>query len=234
MVRSLRLLTRIGTVPLVALARKQRVRGLLSGLVALPVLNALVLGGLYQTLGGAGFDLARFGAYWPYFIAVTGFVAGVASWELELLSGLLPAYAGRPLRALWSRGAYVLLSSAPLAGLFLGIRVATSPETYVRDAALMLVATGCLAVFGSGVALTWGFHSDKGINNLVQVAPWVFALGASPFFPQGVVGLAWLFPTGATDLAVGPELVRYGIYLVTGLLLTHIALGPRRRPVFVP
>ena len=57
---------------------------------------------------------------------------------------------------------------------------------------------------------------------------------ASPFFPQGVVGLAWLFPTGATDLAVGPELVRYGIYLVTGLLLTHIALGPRRRPVFVP
>lgn len=232
MVRQVRRLARTGTAPLVALARKQRVRGLLSSLVALPVLNALVLGGLYQTLGGEGFDLARFGAYWPYFIASTGFVAGAASWELELLSGLLRAYAGRPYAALWSRVAYVLLSSAPLLALFMGIRFFTSRETFPRDAVLMVVATFSLSVLGSGVALRLGFGHDKGINNLVQVAPWIFALGASPFFPQGVIGLALLFPANGSDLAVGLELARYAIYLVGGLLLAHAALGPRRSPVF--
>lgn len=35
---------------------------------------------------------------------------------------------------------------------------------------------------GARVVLRWGFNDDMGVNDMVQVSPWVFALGAGPFF----------------------------------------------------
>lgn len=224
----------VTTLPLLALARKQRALGMVSSLVLLPVLSSLILGGLYQTLGGQGMDLGRFSVYWPYFLASTAFVAGVASWELELLSGLLQHFQGRSGKALWSRALYVLVASTPMFILFLALRGRYAESQLTGEVALMVLMMLAYGTLGSAVALKWGFGGDKGINNIVQVATWIFALGPSPFFPRGVPGVRVVFPTRADQMNLGVELAKIALVLLIGILLSLLAMGPRRKPVFSP
>ena len=219
-------------MPLLALIRQQSLTGLIGSLGVLPVLNVLVLGGLYQSLGGQGMDLLRFSAHWPYFVAVAAFVSGAASWEIELLSAMRGAIAGRPVMALWSRTGHVLVASSSVVLLFLALRAWLTPDQFATDAVVMATQVVGFATLGSGVTLLWGFGSDKGVNNLVQVAPWVFALGPGPFLPAGLPVLGMLFPASGSDLNPWVEIGRSGMILAVGLWLTHRALGPCRRPTF--
>lgn len=218
---------------LLDLARKQRVHGVLSSLVILPVLNAFILAGLYQTLDGAPFDLAAFAGLYPYFIATTAFVAAAASWEVDLLTGTLQAYLGRPFRALQSRTAFISLCVLPFLMLFVSIRAVTAPDSVASDIVAMLVITIGTATIGVGVALMWGFRTDKSINNLAQVAPWVLALGPSPFFPDGVSVITWALPGGGSE-DVWVEALRGACYVGVGIWLTVRALGARRTPIYAP
>lgn len=227
---------RIRTVmgaPLVALVRQQSVPGLISALGVLPVLNALVLGGLYQSLGGRGMDLVRFSTHWPYFVAVAAFVAGAASWEMELLSATRGHYRGRVMQALGSRAGYVVVAAGSIVALFLVLRIWVGSERLGAEALVMGGQLAGFAALGSGAALAWGFGSDKGVNNLVQVAPWVFALGPGPFLPSGLPVVGGLFPANGQVLDVRVELCRALAAFVVGMLLAHQALGPGRRPVFL-
>lgn len=219
-------------MPLLALIRQQSLPGLVGTLGVLPVLNVLVLGGLYQSLGGQGMDLLRFSAHWPYFVAVAAFVAGAASWEIELLSAMRGTFAGRPGKALWSRTGHVVVASSSVVLLFLALRGWFTPDQFVTDAVVMGAQLVGFATLGSGVALLWGFGSDKGVNNLVQVAPWVFALGPGPFLPSGLPVLGVLFPASGSDLIPWVEVGRSAVVLAVGLWCTHRALGPCRRPAF--
>jgi hypothetical protein len=136
--------------------------------------------------------------------------------------------------AVLSRTGYVAASTAPVAVLFAVLRFVVSPETAATDlACIVAVSVGC-AVLGSGVAYWGGFRTDKGVNNVVQLTPWVFALGRSPFLPDGLGVLAWLFPGTPVAGSLGVELVRAAAYVVVGLTLVRVSTGPRRLPAYAP
>ncbi len=232
--RTLRASGLVAALPFRSLARKLRPTGLANGLVAIPILNALVLGGLYMTVDGHPLDVHRLAMQWPYFVASTAFVAGVASWEIELLSGMLGAYAGRASAAVLSRLVYVVAATSPIVALFLTLlAIAAEPGLLNALLAMIIVIVG-FSSLGSGIALNLGFGSDKGINNLAQLTPWLFALGHSPFFPAGVPYVQWLFPPSGAEISLRYEFARAVILLALAWLLTHRALGVRRAPTYQP
>lgn len=222
------------TATTVNTVRKQGLAGFLNGVVLLPVLGMLIIGGLYQTLDGQPFDIAAFSAFFPYFVGFSAFAAGAASWETELLSAIGPVFAGRPGAAVLSRAGYVATSTAPVAALFAVLRFAVAPGTAVIDlVCIVVVSLGC-AVLGCGVACWGGFRTDKGVNNVVQLTPWVFALGPSPLLPDGLGVLAWLFPGTPTTGSLGAEMVRAAVFVGVGLVLVRLSTGPRRLPTHSP
>ncbi len=232
--KSLRLAKTVSALPFLSLWRKLRPAGAVNGLVALPVLNALVIGGLYMTVDGQPLDVQRLSAQWPYFVGTASFIAGVASWEVELLSGLLGSYAGRVSGALLSRLTYVIASVTPMIALFLTLTaLAEAPNLAEGLLAMLIVGLG-FSMLGTGIALNLGFGNDKGVNNLAQLTPWLFALGASPFFPQGVPYIRWLFPPSGDHAVLGFELARAVLMVSIAWFLTHRALGARRMPLFTP
>ncbi len=232
--KSLRLARTVSALPFLSLWRKLRPAGAVNGLVALPVLNALVIGGLYMTVDGQPLDAHRLSAQWPYFVGTASFIAGIASWEVELLSGILGSYAGRVSGALLSRLTYITVAATPMIALFLTL-MAFAEEPHLAEALLtMLVVSLGFSVLGTGIALNLGFGNDKGVNNLAQLTPWLFALGASPFFPQGVPCIRWLFPPSGDQISLVWELVRTVILVLVAWILSYRALGARRRPVHSP
>ncbi len=232
--KSLRLAKTISALPFLSLWRKLRPTGAVNGLVALPVLNALVIGGLYMTVDGQPLDIHRLSAQRPYFVGTASFIAGVASWEVELLSGMLGSYAGRVSGALLSRLTYITAAVAPMIALFLAL-LALAAEPNLAEALLtMLVVSLGFSMLGIGIALNLGFGHDKGINNLAQLTPWLFALGASPFFPQGVPCIRWLLPPSGDQISLVWELTRTAILVLAAWMLTYRALGAKRAPVYEP
>ncbi len=183
---------------------------------------------------GQPLDIHRLSAQWPYFVCTASFIAGVASWEVELLSGMLGSYAGWVSGALQSRLIYVTAAVSPMIALFLTL-IALAGERNLAETLLTMLIVGIgFSTLGTGIALNLGFGSDKGINNLAQLTPWPFALGASPFFPQGVPCIRWLFPPSGGHAVLGFELVRAVLMVSIAWLLTYRALGARRMPLFTP
>lgn len=224
----------LATAPTLNVVRKQGIVGFLNGIAILPLLGMLIVGGLYQTLDGTRFDVDEFSSFYPYFVAFSAFAAGAASWETELLSAISPVFAGRPGAALLSRTAYVLVCTAPVAATFAVLRAVTSPGTVAADLACIVMVSAGSAVLGSGAASRGGFRNDKGVNNIVQLTPWVFALGRSPFLPDGLGYVAWLFPGTPGTTSLPAEAVRSAVYLAVGLALVRASTGRRRTPPFVP
>lgn len=226
--------TVLAFAPTLNLVRKQGVAGFVNGTVVLPLVGILILGGLYQTLDGEPLDARAFSVWYPYFVGFSAFTAGAASWEIELLSGVRAPFAGRSGAAVLSRVGYVLVALAPVTTVLLLVRVAVAPATAAQDAlCCLLISVGC-SVLGCGVAQRLGFGGDKGVNNVVQMTPWVFALGPSPFLGDGLGLVAWVFPGAPAPGAVVAEAVRAVVYVVVGVVLIRTATGAERRPAYIP
>ncbi|MDX7987339.1 hypothetical protein FE392_08345 [Xenorhabdus sp. 12] len=171
---------------------------------------------------------------YPYLFASQSFISGLLSWDIEIYAGIYPYMHSKPHKLILSRTLYFVMIMLPITLFSILLFIILGESLYgVAHILLLMVVMGLL---GIGFALSYGFNSEKSLNNINHLSIWLLSMmpgiaipinsGLSPFlsliFPQHVSSM--------NDFII--ELLKLACYLTIAVFLIYKGCQPAGRMYF--
>ncbi|PHM44751.1 hypothetical protein Xmau_01464 [Xenorhabdus mauleonii] len=171
---------------------------------------------------------------YPYLFASQSFISGLLSWDIEIYAGIYPYMHAKPHKLVLSRTLYFVMRMLPITFFSILLFIIFGENLYgVVHILLLMVVMGLL---GIGFALSYGFNSEKSLNNINHLSIWILSLtpgiaipvnsGLSPY-------LSLIFPQNVSSVdEFMIELLKLASYLTLAVFLIYKGCQPSGRMYF--
>ncbi|PHM50726.1 hypothetical protein [Xenorhabdus miraniensis] len=171
---------------------------------------------------------------YSYIFASQAFVSGLLSWEVEVYAGIYPYMSTKVYKLVLSRTLFFITRLLPITLISILLLIFINASLYSIIHIILLMIT--MGVLGTGFALSYGFNSEKSLNNINHLSIWIFSMmpgmaiplesSLSPYlsfiFPQSVYSIDELFI----------ELLKLTLYFIIALYLICKNYYPAKKMYF--